>query len=94
MDKIVKYHGSLDAIVAHLESCNFESESGPLRLNAAFIALKEMTVKAAKVGSVTQHTEGKICPHFSYEREPTNEEETHFRTLPWCGCEGRLSPIC
>lgn len=33
---------ALCAIVEQLESCGFECEGGPLELNTAFIALKEM----------------------------------------------------
>lgn len=33
---------ALKAIVEQLESCGFECEGGPLRLNTAFIALKEI----------------------------------------------------
>lgn len=33
---------ALKAIIEQLESCGFECEGGPLRLNTAFVALKEM----------------------------------------------------
>ena len=33
---------TLASIVEQLESCDFESEGGPLKLNGAFMSLKEM----------------------------------------------------
>lgn len=37
---IAKY--ALRGIVSQLESCDYECEAGPLELNTAFLALKEM----------------------------------------------------
>jgi len=38
---VAKY--ALQSIISQLEFCNYENEAGPLEMNTAFIALKEMT---------------------------------------------------
>lgn len=46
MDK----YDTLDKIVKQLEWCNYECEGGSLKMNVAFLSLKQMAVAQTKVG--------------------------------------------
>jgi hypothetical protein len=72
-------YNTLAEIVAQLEFCNFECQGGPLRNNAAFIALKERAAKEQ-----TQCPDSPDRRHHFIPDESENWKDRGFEICPHC----------